>query len=164
VLTVMGQAMANMGQTLFDPPNVAGWPGDKLSTAWMSTQVWITRVNFINLLLEAATGALRNRGVAATSTSASALQAIMTAQRIGKPDDLINYFIALLLDNQVASDRTAVLRGALTSATSATGATGATSATSAGPTLSLVGGGTLSTAAAREALYLLMSMPEYQMN
>ena len=155
VLTVMGQAMANMGQTLFDPPNVAGWPGDKLSTAWMSTQVWITRVNFINLLLEAATGALRNRGAAATSASASALQAIMTAQRIGKPDDLINYFIALLLDNQVASDRTAVLRGALTSATGAT---------SAGPTLSLVGGATLSAAAARGALYLLMSMPEYQMN
>lgn len=152
VLTVMGQAMASMGQTLFDPPNVAGWPGDKLSSTWMSTQVWITRVNFINLLLEAATGALRGRGGLATSAGASPLQRTLTEQHLSKPADALNYFIALLLDNQLASDRRAVLLEALTSATAA------------GATLSLAGGVTVSAAAAREALYLLMSMPEYQMN
>jgi len=151
VLTVMGQAMAAMGQTLFDPPNVAGWPGDKLSSVWMSTQAWITRVNFINLLLEAATGALRGRnGLAA---SASALQGVLTAQGLSTPQDALNYFVALLLDNQLASDRRAIPLDALTSAP-----------TAAAATLSLAGGAKVSAAAAREALYLLMAMPEYQMN
>jgi uncharacterized protein (DUF1800 family) len=155
-LTIMGQTMAAMGQTIFDPPNVAGWPGDKLSSAWMSTQAWISRVNFINLLLEAATGELRSRATGATPASAttSALQSVISAQKFAKPEDVLNYFVAMLLDNQLASDRRAILLDALTGAT----------AGAAGPTLSLAGGATLPTAAARQALYLLMSMPEYQMN
>lgn len=155
-LTIMGQAMAAMGQTLFDPPNVAGWTGDKLSSAWMSTQAWISRVNFINLLLEAATGALRSRATGATPASAttSALQSVISAQKFAKPEDVLNYYVALLLDNQLTSDRRAILLDALTGAT----------ASAAGPTLSLAGGATLSAAAARQALYLLMSMPEFQMN
>ena len=43
--------LASLGQIPFDPPNVAGWPGDKASPAWISTQAWITRVNFTNLLV-----------------------------------------------------------------------------------------------------------------
>ncbi len=155
VLSVMGQTMATMGQTIFDPPNVAGWPGDKVSSGWVSTQAWITRVNFINLLLEAASGALRAGNAAVAATSASALQAVIAAQRFAKPEDLLNYYIALLLDNQLASDRRTVLLDALNE-TAAPGA--------AGPTLSLTGGAQISAAAARHALYLLMSMPDYHMN
>ncbi len=165
-LSIMAQEMATMGQILFDPPNVAGWTGDMLSSSWMSTQAWITHVNFVNLLLSAATGELRSRNAGASSASASAspLQAVITAQKLGKPEDIVNYFVALLLDNQLASDRRAIALDALTTAAaSATGATSATAA-SAGPTLSLAGGAKLPTAALRQALYLLMSMPEYQMN
>ena len=64
-LGYMAESMLTMGQTLFDPPNVAGWPGDELSAAWMSTQSWITRVNFINTLIEAASGALKGGASAA---------------------------------------------------------------------------------------------------
>src|SRR3989440_11266336 len=40
-----------MGQTLFDPPNVAGWPGDKVSALWLNSGTWMTRLNFIDALL-----------------------------------------------------------------------------------------------------------------
>ena len=35
-------AMRTMGQTLFDPPNVAGWPGGR---TWLGTSTWFARVN-----------------------------------------------------------------------------------------------------------------------
>jgi uncharacterized protein (DUF1800 family) len=163
VLSVMAQATTTMGQTVFDPPNVAGWPGNTMSTAWLSTQSWISRINFVNLLLGAATGALKVRGDTATAASTSALQGVITAQRLAKPEDVLNYYAALLLDNQLASDRRAIPLDALTSA--ATAATAATAiGTTAATALKLTGGATLSAAAARQALYLLMSMPEYQMN
>lgn len=39
--TIVG-AMRAMGQTLFDPPNVAGWPGGR---TWLGTSTWFARVN-----------------------------------------------------------------------------------------------------------------------
>lgn len=154
LLTMMAQQLTTMGQTVFDPPNVAGWPGDKVSAAWLSTQTWITRVNFINQLMGVATGEQGNHLGGATSASASPLQAIITAQHIAKPEDLVNSFVSLLLDNHLASDRRAIVLDALTSAATA----------GAGATFTLSGGATLPAAAVRQALYLLMSMPEYQMN
>lgn len=162
-LTVMGQAMAAMGQTIFDPPNVAGWPGDQMSATWMSTQTWISRVNFVNLLLAAATGALRNGGARSATGDAgsSALQQVITAQKLGAAQDVLNYFVALLLDNQLASDRKAIVLDALTSATTSAASDTASGASGA---LRLAGGAMLPAVALRQALYLLMSMPEYQMN
>ncbi|HET9111713.1 MAG TPA: DUF1800 domain-containing protein [Ktedonobacterales bacterium] len=162
-LTIMGQAMAAMGQTIFDPPNVAGWPGDQMSATWVSTQTWISRVNFINLLLAAATGTRSSGGSHPVTGDAgsSALQQIITAQKLGAAQDVLNYFVALLLDNQLASDRKAIVLDALTSAMTATASN---SASGAGGALRLAGGATLPAVALRQALYLLMSMPEYQMN
>ncbi|HEY7976088.1 MAG TPA: DUF1800 domain-containing protein, partial [Ktedonobacterales bacterium] len=158
-LTIMGQATAAMGQTLFDPPNVAGWPGDMLSPVWMSTQAWISRVNFVNLLLAAATGALKSAaaGAASASAASSPIQQVISTQKLAKPEDVVNYFVALLLDNQLTSDRRSILLDALTGAASSVTA-------GAGVSLSLAGGAKLSAAALRQALYLMMSMPEFQMN
>lgn len=154
-LTIMGQTSAVMGQTVFDPPNVAGWPGDAVSASWLSTQAWISRVNFVNLLLLGATGALkgRNSGASAAGAAASPLQQVITAQKLAKPDDVVNYFVALLLDNQLPGDRRSVLLDAL-----------AGEAPAAEATLALAGGAKLSATALRQALYLMMAMPEYQMN
>ncbi len=153
LLAIMEQAMTVMGQTPLDPPNVAGWPGDKASSAWLSTQAWISRVNFINLLLGAATGALKNRTVAPSSGD-SALQSIISAQRLGKPEDVLNYFVGLLFDNHLANDRHAILLDALNSPV----------ANESGPALSLAGGAKIPATSVRQALYLLMSMPEFHMN
>lgn len=43
----MPARLARMGQVLFDPPNVAGWPGGPV---WINTATWIERMNFLNLL------------------------------------------------------------------------------------------------------------------
>ncbi len=40
-----------MGQPLFNPPNVAGWPGDKVSSCWLNSGTWMARLNYINQLL-----------------------------------------------------------------------------------------------------------------
>lgn len=37
--------VGQMGQALFNPPNVAGWPG---GAAWLNTATWIARLNFAN--------------------------------------------------------------------------------------------------------------------
>ncbi len=39
--------LTQMGQTLFAPPNVAGWPG---GPAWLNTTTWLARLNFANWL------------------------------------------------------------------------------------------------------------------
>jgi len=38
-------ASAAMGQVLFYPPNVAGWPA---GTAWINSSTLLTRLNFVN--------------------------------------------------------------------------------------------------------------------
>lgn len=39
-----------LGQILFNPPNVAGWPGDK---AWIDNSTLILRLNFSNMIFQA---------------------------------------------------------------------------------------------------------------
>lgn len=44
----LGQAATRMGQALFNPPNVAGWPG---GAEWLSSSAWLERLNLANRLL-----------------------------------------------------------------------------------------------------------------
>lgn len=147
-LGFMAESMLTMGQTLFDPPNVAGWPGDMLSSGWMSTQAWITRVNFVNTLLEATSGVV-GRGPAAAD--ASVLQKLVTEQGLKTTKDILTYFGAILLDGQLASDRQTAVLDAL-------------GAAATGPTVALAGGGSIPAVSLRQGLYLMMSMPEYHLN
>jgi uncharacterized protein (DUF1800 family) len=48
------QASRAMGQTLFDPPNVAGWPG---GSTWLGTSTWFARVNAVATLLNGGSNA-----------------------------------------------------------------------------------------------------------
>ena len=41
---------SGMGQTLFDPPDVGGWP---LNEAWISSNTVMARVNFVTALMQA---------------------------------------------------------------------------------------------------------------
>jgi uncharacterized protein (DUF1800 family) len=43
--TAAAGAMAPMGQVLFYPPNVAGWPG---GTSWINSSTLLSRINFTN--------------------------------------------------------------------------------------------------------------------
>ncbi|TME47376.1 MAG: DUF1800 domain-containing protein [Chloroflexi bacterium] len=49
------QAMAPMGQLLFYPPNVAGWPG---GTSWINGSTLLARINFANAAAQRMTVAL----------------------------------------------------------------------------------------------------------
>ena len=161
--------MASMGQVPFDPPNVSGWDGDKVSANWVSTGGWMARVNFINQLVAAASGIAVRTGVgqsAATQGSSqrntgganvagSALQQLITTRGIATPTALADYFIAALVDNQIDATRRAMVHDAV-------------NAPASGPTFALAGSATakatVPAASVRDALYLVMSMPEYQMN
>jgi hypothetical protein len=45
---VLAEFIANLGQDLFHPPNVGGWPGGR---AWLSTRAVIGRANYVAALL-----------------------------------------------------------------------------------------------------------------
>jgi len=157
-LDVDGRGLSNflggMGQVPFDPPNVSGWDGDKTSSTWMSTQAWMTRVNYVNDVAAIATGAPLRGSAASTSSSpaTSAIQRLVTTWKIATVDQLVSYFVAMLLDNNLSADRRAQILDMLTSTPAG------------GPTITLAGGATVPTLAIRNALYLTMSMPEYHLN
>ncbi len=152
---VNGQGVANimglMGQTIFNPPNVAGWPGDQQSANWLNTGTWLTRVNFINTLLNG-TRAVQGQGGAAAGTNLTqGLQAIISRQNLNSPAAVVDYFTSLLIDAQITSDRRQMLIDTL-------------NAGGSGDTVSLAGGSSVSANSLRTMLYLLMTGPEYQLN
>ena len=91
--------MANMGQTLFEPPDVAGW---SLGADWFSTGAMLARMNF------AATLAANQRFNLATAA---------TSYR-KKPEDLMGFFMDRLspapYDNAPYSELMAYLRAGAT--------------------------------------------------
>ena len=66
--------MANMGQRLFEPPNVSGWA---TGPAWFSTGTMLARTNFAARLTENQRIALRAGALGAAHT----------------PEALLNYFL-----------------------------------------------------------------------
>jgi uncharacterized protein (DUF1800 family) len=83
-------AMAPMGQVLFYPPNVAGWPG---GTSWINSSTLLNRINFANAAARRAAAAAPAQTVDkvtatvldgnVTSTTRDGLHAFATAH----PDD-----------------------------------------------------------------------------
>jgi hypothetical protein len=137
--------MQALGQVPFAPPDVSGWDGDKISGAWVSTETWMARCNFVNTLLASVAGAKAN-------LAQSPLQGPITSRGLAAPKDVVNYLVAALLDDHLDDDRRAILLDA------------ASDTTASGPAFTLKGGARLPAAALRNTLYLLMTMPEYQMN
>ena len=136
-----------MGQTVFDPPNVAGWPGDKVSSLWLNSGTWMTRLNYIDAILV--------RGLArGGSPRPFDLQGIVNAQNLKSPESFVDYFVSFLLDGHIDSDRrTKLLDYFTTRDTSAFGAH-----------ITLTGGQSYPLSRARGTLYLIMASPEYQLN
>jgi len=79
--TMAAGAMAPMGQELFYPPNVAGWPG---GTSWINSTTLLNRVNFAN---------------AATQRMATTL-----------PQESLTQLLSALVDNQVSPATSAALK------------------------------------------------------
>ena len=54
----LGRLLADMGMDLFEPPNVAGWPG---GGRWITTGTLLERMSFARYLAEADSGSMRLR-------------------------------------------------------------------------------------------------------
>jgi uncharacterized protein (DUF1800 family) len=137
-----------MGQTLFDPPNVAGWPGDKVSALWLNSGTWMTRLNYIDLLL--ARGTVARTG----STPPVDLQGIVNTHQLNSPEQFVDHFSSNLLDGELASDRRTQLLDYFTARDSST----------RGTPIALGNGTSYPLGRVRGTLYLMMSSPEYQLN
>jgi len=137
-----------MGQTLFDPPNVAGWPGDKVSALWLNSGTWMTRLNYIDLLLA--------RGTAARvgSTPLVDLQGIVNTHQLSSPDKFVDHFSSFLLDGELGGDRRTQLLDYFTTQVSGI----------RGIPITLTNGKSYPLGSVRGTLYLMMASPEYQLN
>lgn len=82
--------MSRMGQNLFEPPNVKGWDG---GLAWIATDTMMERFNFTSRLTQQKFDALE--GYMKPSV-------LIQNQGLSTPDETVNYFLNLLVDNDVA--------------------------------------------------------------
>jgi uncharacterized protein (DUF1800 family) len=135
-----------MGKPVFDPPNVAGWPGDKTSSNWLNSGGWMTRLNYIDILL--ARGTLTGKAQPLID-----LQSMVNAHNLGSPDDFVDHFSSFLLDGPLPIDRRSQVLNYLTA-----------SGNASSEQITLNGGKTYPLNRVRGALYLIMASPEYQLN
>jgi uncharacterized protein (DUF1800 family) len=80
--------ITNMGQTPFEPPNVAGWPG---GAAWLNATTMFARLNFIN---QATGGAPLPRGADRFIRPA-------TTTDLGTAKQALEYYLPLALDDNM---------------------------------------------------------------
>lgn len=135
-----------MGQPLFDPPNVAGWPGDKVSSNWLNSGAWMTRLNFIDILLARGT-------VAGKAQPQIDLQGMINENQLDSPETFVDHFSGFLLDGPLPTERRSQVLDYFTASDNASRAQ-----------VILTGGKAYPLNRVRGALYLLMASPEYQLN
>jgi uncharacterized protein (DUF1800 family) len=141
--------LASLGQSLFDPPNVAGWPGYKLSAVWLNSGTWMTRMNFINTLL---TGSRSGTG----PYKAIDLQGIVDTHKIKTPEHFVNYFAYFLLDGVLDQQRRTQLLEYFTSKE--------VYKNRLMKPVTLTNGQSYPLSRVRGTVYLMMASPEYQLN
>jgi uncharacterized protein (DUF1800 family) len=157
-----------MGQTLFEVPNVAGWPGDKVSALWMNSGTWMARLNYIDMLLAGSKNAAAKNATGKKATAKNAqsgqssqnnqyepldLQGIINNNHIDTPEHFVDYFAGFLLDGKLDADRRTQLLTYFNSKDS-----------KAAQQITLSGGKQYPLSRVRGTLYLLMASPEYQLN
>ncbi len=137
-----------MGQTIFDPPNVAGWPGDKVSALWLNSGTWMTRLNYIDLLL------VRGTYAKAGSTPPVDVQSIIHNNKISSPEQFVDYFASFLHDGNLEADHRAQFIDYFTTPDTSRG----------GQQIALTNGTSYPLNRVRGTLYLMMTTPEYHLN
>ncbi|MGI8424426.1 MAG: DUF1800 domain-containing protein [Chloroflexota bacterium] len=92
-----------MGQALFNPPNVAGWPG---GIDWLNTTTWIERTNFTNHVVTARNDA---------NTTAPQFSLLLEKHGLRTPEQILDFFADTLLDGQISAHMRRTLLAYLTS-------------------------------------------------
>ena len=80
VARVQASAGEAMGQALFDPPNVAGWPG---GSDWLSTGSWMARMRYLLTL---------------TSAEQSKLASAVSGAGSKSPQDAVGHLVEVMVD------------------------------------------------------------------
>jgi uncharacterized protein (DUF1800 family) len=86
-------AMRLMGQVLFEPPNVAGWPGQDI---WLGSSMLLARLNFINLATGGQLPPAPGGRPQATPTPAPDLAALAS---FGTAQQALDHYLPLILDD-----------------------------------------------------------------
>jgi uncharacterized protein (DUF1800 family) len=81
--------MARMGQSIFEPMTVKGWDG---GAAWVSTDMMMERFNFATRVTQQKFDAIEGYIVPS---------ALVAKQGLQTPSETVNYFLNLLVDNDV---------------------------------------------------------------
>jgi uncharacterized protein (DUF1800 family) len=81
------QLMTRMGQTLFDPPNVAGWPG---GATWLNSSTILERINFMNRIV--------------TDRQRFRPEVMLTSVGAVEPRRSLAYLLGLLVDGAMAAE------------------------------------------------------------
>jgi uncharacterized protein (DUF1800 family) len=137
-----------MGQTLLNPPNVGGWPGDKVSSYWLNSGAWMTRLNYIDALLV--------RGNLARKSTPMPLdfQSVINTNKIDSPEQFVDYYASFLLDGNIDASRRQMYIDYFSTPDSNV----------AGQSITLKNGQSYPLNRVRGTLYLMMASPEYQLN
>jgi uncharacterized protein (DUF1800 family) len=106
---LLNAALRQMGQVLFDPPNVKGWDSGR---AWISTTTLLARYNFAGLLLnggsmgrgDRATGR-RGDGTGRRGEAKVDLGALYDPEKQRTPEAIVDHFAALLLAAPLGSEQ-----------------------------------------------------------
>lgn len=122
-----------MGQDLFNPPNVAGWPG---GAAWLNSSTWIQRVNFVNAV------ASQRRAAAPGYLD---LAQLVESHGITQPQELVQLLTDHLLDGNLSPEARGVVESYLAS----------------GPPFTLAPASL--NRKGRTLVYLLLASPEFQL-
>jgi uncharacterized protein (DUF1800 family) len=93
------RALRSMGQVLFEPPSVAGWPGGK---SWFTTSMLFARLNFVNQV----TGGVAPPGPPGQQRAPD-LPAV--PEDLGTASQALAHYLPLLLDDNVSKPARQVL-------------------------------------------------------
>ena len=137
-----------MGQTLFDPPNVAGWPADKVSALWLNSGTWMSRLNYIDALVSG------SRNTQTKTIGSIDIQGMVNANHLDSPERFVDFFGAVLLDGVIEPDRRTQFINYFTQQN-----VGKSSAQ-----ITLTNGKSYPVSNVRGTLYLILASPEYQLN
>ena len=97
---VLPRFLSQMGQTPFEPPNVAGWPG---GASWLNSSTLFARLNLLNRLTATAGGG-RATDRRAEPPSQPDLGDLGTAGQA------LDHYLPLLLDDNISDESLATLR------------------------------------------------------
>jgi uncharacterized protein (DUF1800 family) len=105
----LGGVVGVMGQALYEPPNVAGWPGN---AAWLNASTMFARLNFVNAITGGGPqqqGQQRPRPNAPANAAPAPTTAAPNGFETGTTAQALAHFLPLALDDNVSPETRQVL-------------------------------------------------------